>query len=270
MALTIKGGNCNDPVRPTTCNVLAGSPFILSVDVLHAPRDGYILLQTFIDYGLNLTYKKADDAAEEMVWPHDVIAVRSQYGPGLVGLGGLTGFTSPLPPSFFLGNVVELLMNCSSGATSTEVVLLPDGDPVAGTSGTVFRDVNNVPIVPNVGPLTINCVAAGSGLAETDSDGDGCTDLREAGLDELSGGQRDASNPWDFYDVNDDQIIDLPNDILGVIQHFSSTGQAPYDVRFDRGPSLGPHPWSMSAPDGVIDLPNDVLGVIAQFGHSCQ
>ena len=110
----------------------------------------------------------------------------------------------------------------------------------------------------------------------TDTDGDGCTDQQEMGLDETKGGLRDYLNPHDFYDVlgggggPPDQIIDLPNDILGVILHFSPGGGPPYDTNFDRGPSTGPNPWNMTAPDGVIDLPNDILGVILQFGHDCR
>ena len=109
-----------------------------------------------------------------------------------------------------------------------------------------------------------------------DTDGDGCSDQRESGPDETLGGQRDYKNPHDFYDVlgggggPPDRVIDLPNDILGVMQHFAPSGAPPYDVAFDRGPSSGPNPWNMTAPDGVIDLPNDISGVIQQFGHSCQ
>jgi hypothetical protein len=109
-----------------------------------------------------------------------------------------------------------------------------------------------------------------------DSDKDGCSDQRESDLNETLGGVRDFRNPWDFYDVTGfdggpkDQIIDLPNDILGVILHYSPDGNQPYDFAFDRGPSTGPNPWNMTAPDGVIDLPNDILGVILQFQHSCQ
>ena len=110
-----------------------------------------------------------------------------------------------------------------------------------------------------------------------DTDGDGCSDVRENGPDETLGGQRGYLNPWDFYDVLGpgaalplDQIIDLPNDVLGVVQRFSPSGAAPYDVQFDRGPSTGPNPWNMTAPDGVIDLPNDILGVVLQFQHDCR
>ena len=112
-----------------------------------------------------------------------------------------------------------------------------------------------------------------------DTDGDGCADALEiqSSINVSLGGGRDPKNPWDFYDVlgpgaalPKDGIIDLPNDILGVIQHFAPTGAAPYDVQFDRGPSAGLNPWNMTAPDGVIDLPNDILGVIMQFNHDCR
>ena len=67
-----------------------------------------------------------------------------------------------------------------------------------------------------------------------------------------------------------DGVIDLPNDILGVIQHFAPLGGFPYDVRFDRGEQTGLNHWQRAAPDGVIDLPNDVLGIILQFAHNCR
>ena len=110
-----------------------------------------------------------------------------------------------------------------------------------------------------------------------DTDGDGCSDQRENGPDETLGGQRDYKNPHDFYDVlgggggPPDRIIDLSNDIFGVIIHYAPTGTEPtYDVNFDRGPSAGPNVWNMGPPDGVIDLTNDILGVIQQYLHSCQ
>ncbi len=112
----------------------------------------------------------------------------------------------------------------------------------------------------------------------TDSDGDGCSDLRENGSDETLGGLRDPLNPWDFYDVaglsgpTPDGYIDLLFDILGVIQHYQPTpgGAPPYDIAFDRGPTTGPNAWNMTAPDGVIDLLTDILGVIRQFNHDCR
>jgi len=106
--------------------------------------------------------------------------------------------------------------------------------------------------------------------SDPDDDNDGCTDLQELGADETLGGRRNPHNPWDFYDTNGDGVIDLFTDIFDVIQHFSLDGSPPYDVTYDRGPSAGPNPWNMTAPDGSIDLLNDVLGVIAQHGHDCR
>ena len=127
-----------------------------------------------------------------------------------------------------------------------------------------------------------NCheVELGKNPADADSDGDGCSDGAEEGTDATTGGQRDSLNPWDFYDVAGsplppqngapDGVVDLPNDILGVIQHHPA-GTLGYDVQFDRGTWTGPNSWNdTQGPDGVIDLPNDILGVILQFQHNCQ
>ena len=111
----------------------------------------------------------------------------------------------------------------------------------------------------------------------TDTDGDGCSDERENGPDEKLGGQRDFLNEWDFYDVlgpggvlPTDGFIDLPNDILGVIQHHPA-GTIGYDAQFDRGTWTGINSWNdTQGPDGVIDLPNDILGIILQFNHNCN
>ena len=109
-----------------------------------------------------------------------------------------------------------------------------------------------------------------------DPDGDGCTNGQEAGQDETLGGLRNPLNRWDFYDVaiagalpGQDGVIDLPNDILGVIQRHPA-GTLGYDVQYDRGPWVGVGSWNETqGPDGVIDLPNDILGVILQFAHHC-
>ena len=103
-----------------------------------------------------------------------------------------------------------------------------------------------------------------------DTDVDGIPDSREL-LDETKCGRRDPYNPYDYYDVSipRDGVIDLPNDILGVILHFATGGYPPGDENWDRPPvmtgaGLG-STWNRGSPDGVIDLPNDILGVILQF-----
>lgn len=112
---------------------------------------------------------------------------------------------------------------------------------------------------------------------DPDNDNDGCADeaeLQTAIGSEITGGRRDPNNPWDFYDTDGDQVVDL-DDIFDVAFAFGletgSRGGGPYDERFDRsGPAPGADSWGMRAPDGSIDLFTDILGVAAQFGHNCQ
>ncbi|MCH8066174.1 MAG: hypothetical protein IIC90_10160 [Chloroflexi bacterium] len=100
-----------------------------------------------------------------------------------------------------------------------------------------------------------------------DTDQDGCPNASELRDDPAIGGLRDPYNPYDWYDVNQDGVIDLFGDILGVISHYSLDGADPYDAIYDRGAPItgGAGSWSRRAPDGVIDLFTDILGVISQY-----
>ena len=178
MLLNIKGGDCNDNERPTTCDVLTGGQFLLSVDALTVPSSGYITMQTFVDFGANLTYKPSDLATQEILWPdcQSATALRSQLDqtlpvpPGalfnsdeVVGHGCLTGLIPPIPESHYVGNLVEFILTCSTGPSSNLVKLLPytqSPDAVAGTSGALFVQSDASQTVPLVGSLTINCVDA--------------------------------------------------------------------------------------------------------------
>ncbi|MCH7578877.1 MAG: hypothetical protein IIB22_01385 [Chloroflexi bacterium] len=103
-----------------------------------------------------------------------------------------------------------------------------------------------------------------------DQDNDGVPTEREL-MDETKCGRRDPYNQNDYYDVSipRDGVIDLPNDILGVILHFAPGGYPVGDENWDRPPAMAGRglgsTWNRGSPDGVIDLPNDILGVILQF-----
>jgi hypothetical protein len=134
--------------------------------------------------------------------------------------------------------------------------------------------------------------------ATLDTDGDGCTDLRElqtAPGSETSGGLRDPQYFWDFYDTPNaanvrDRRVTVPGDIFQVAQRFGANdagGTAPvnrnsdplagpipaipgYHPAFDRSPMIGPNPWDMGPPDGAITAVVDIFAVAKQYGHSCE
>jgi hypothetical protein len=112
----------------------------------------------------------------------------------------------------------------------------------------------------------------GDGFADT---GDGMPDHLElkSATDEC--GHRDPFNPNDYYDVSvpRDGVIDLSNDILGVILNYTPGGYAgdgggsPPKINFDRPGVMAGNAGhaNRGSPDHVIDLSNDILGVILQY-----
>jgi hypothetical protein len=162
-------------------------------------------------------------------------------------------------------------LTCTPDESATLVELIPVGEEPAGSLGALYISPDNTHYTPVVNDMTLTCVEE-----TTDTDGDGCVDLAEVGDDETQGGLRDPTDPNDYYDVLGpfgdltlDGVIDVPNDILGVVLHYSPTGVQPYDPRYDRGPPDGANHWERGPPDGAIDLANDILGVILQFNHNC-
>jgi hypothetical protein len=104
-----------------------------------------------------------------------------------------------------------------------------------------------------------------------DTDGDGCTEGREAGGNAQAGGDRDPLNYWDFFDVTGDRAIDL-QDALAILDRFGAKlGDPGYDASYDRyvpDPSK-PYRTAQTAGQHVgIDL-EDALVNLQSFGHSC-
>ncbi len=165
MVVNIPGGECDDPARPTTCTVGVGEQFTLSVEVVTAPAQGYILVQSLIDYGGNLLYTPTTAAVDEFVWPDcsASVALRLEF-PGLVHHTCVTGLFSP-PTSNHVGNVVDLSFDCSVNESSTEIKLRPYLDNVAGLLGALFKDVADAEIVPKVSNLTVTCSDASAPTA---------------------------------------------------------------------------------------------------------
>ena len=147
------------------CTFANDESFTLAVDIVTAPVNGYVLAQSFIDYGDDLIYDIDGQLAEtEIVWADldTRVAFRASFGTGLVIHGGLSGLLPPLPVSADTGNFIEIKMTCSADDTSTQVDLLPYGDQQTNTSGTAFVEGDIVTIViPKVSGLLIHCGAGG-------------------------------------------------------------------------------------------------------------
>ncbi len=145
---------------------------------------------------------------------------------------------------------------------------LPAPQTVTGSCATT-GDGTNARITPLADNVDTDApAAAAAGVIE------GCTDFKELGPDETLGGDRDPFNPYDFYDTNGNQVVDLPTDIFGVAQAFdqgpNSGNPSPnYTSAKDRGARLGPFSWNRAGPDGIITLPDDIFAAASQFDHSC-
>ncbi len=141
------------------CTFATGEKFTLAVEAVVIPADGYRAVNSFIDYGSDITYDlSAQAAADEFVWPECFFALRLQASSTAVLHGCPSGLLPPLPISTFVGNLLEISLTCSSGDSTTEVQLLPLDDPVAGTSGAVYVDgISGEQVIPKISNLTIIC-----------------------------------------------------------------------------------------------------------------
>ncbi len=178
VVMNVAGAACDDPLRPSTCDVPRGAELILSVHALAVPPEGYIAMQTFVEFGDELSYKPTVSAFDEIAWPDcdSGVVFRAQFDgtmPGLeptgytVSHGCLTTLIPPFPISHHVGTLVEFTLTCSPEVSSTGVRLLAynwsgsGGLPtVASSSGTAFAlpDISQTTVVPKLRDLTVNCV----------------------------------------------------------------------------------------------------------------
>jgi hypothetical protein len=101
---------------------------------------------------------------------------------------------------------------------------------------------------------------------DIDDDGDGCSDVEEAGPSFLFGGQRNPLLLYDVYDVNGTKKVDAAD--IGLVRS-KFTGGAPtppQDKIYDRG--AGTAVWAPGAPNGVINA-QDIGLVRSSFNTNC-
>ena len=152
--VTCSGGECDVPL---------GGDFTVSVDIVTAPIQGYIGVQTFIDYGTDLTLQPRAEASDEFLWPDagsDDVVVRGEPGPGMISHGGLSGLIPPLPTSSYEGALLELDLVCSDSFSRTPVRLLPASASRTSGSGAAFVRMDGtvqIDIPVKADSVIVNC-----------------------------------------------------------------------------------------------------------------
>ncbi len=179
MSLSVTAGevSCSQEKDPSHVCVPAGESFTLTVEATAIPAGGYILAQSWIDYGSDLIFKSS-----LVTWPDcNASTIFGQVGANDVSTGCLTNFVTPLLASTYIGDLFEFDFNCSPGISVTEVKLLAVRTNPAGTSGAMYTeagtDTQFLPVVHNV---TVHCAGEAEPV-ETDStatapDGSGTLD----------------------------------------------------------------------------------------------
>jgi hypothetical protein len=123
----------------------------------------------------------------------------------------------------------------------------------------------------------------GTNAFATDTDRDGCADAAEISSVERTGGDRDPTNFWDFYDTPDnnghrDRSVSA-SDLARVLFRYGTRGDPTgdplsgdpisrgYHVAFDRGGSAAG--VRHAAPDGILSG-GDIGGVVRDYANTCM
>ena len=141
------------------CNVPAGGDFTVNVVTADAPEGGYLGLQTLVYFG-SLTYNEAAEAEDEILWPENILPVRTSWS-NWVGHGGASDIIPPFDDfSEYEGTLVQLSMTCSSDVAEFPLALL------AFNAGNPQGSVYAVPDEARMDSITVPVTTIGEVLDE--------------------------------------------------------------------------------------------------------
>lgn len=148
-------GYCSE----SKCVIGFGEEFYVQVVMESVPVLGYVLAQSEIEFGTDLSYVEPLDDLDELLWPDCEAALfLGDSDPGVVHHGCLTGLPD-LEASGYVGPLVRMTFACSSGESTTQLELLPyTASDTFGTHYVAATALPSVRVIPELDGLTVNCV----------------------------------------------------------------------------------------------------------------
>ncbi|MDZ4278598.1 MAG: flexitail domain-containing putative surface protein, partial [Dehalococcoidia bacterium] len=275
-----------------TVNLLAGSYFECAADIQHNKTTNALTARPYCYTDNPLTTVNIQDAGGAVGCQPLLTAPKSRCGDGLSGaappgansLGDvdnphttLTGQYNKATNQLELSGCFNNVENPTQGPSIWADVTV-DAHTGEGTVDIFLNQANGCPGggvgTPNVADVSITEQQPkdpSNAALDWDTDQDGCSDkqeLQSGSGSEAAGGLRDPTNRWDFYDTDNNRVVDLFIDIFGVAGQFGLPGN---DKTNRASPLVGSAgPWNIRGPDATVDLFNDIFGVANQFGHDCS
>jgi len=261
IAINIDGmgaNECDTSGGPTTCQILTGNMFTVNyyLNEIGSPL-GFDALVYYTAYdGVSIQFMDYSNPNAGL-WPGCAFRGNGE-GPGFVY--GACGQGPGAPGNFYTGLVSRAVFTCAADGSITLVHGLPDKTllATASTYEFLYETADET--------LTIDCLTPAP--YPTDTDGDGCPDTKEAGMNPVQGGLRDFTNPWDYWNPTHDGINRIDDPYLVKTQYFIDEGEPGYNPDTDRT-WVGPNPWNLGPPNGLQRI-DDMLYALNQYFHDCS
>jgi hypothetical protein len=177
--------------------------------------------------------------------------------------------TNPDPQIKFQSNFTRLFgllqADTSTCPATLDVKLIDEHDVVKYEMPLTEADVRSD--ADGDGLLVCEERQHGTNPSSADTDGDHCSDGDELGPDHKSGGERDPTNQWDYYNPSGDGKNRI-DDVLKVVdKYFVDIGNPNYTQATDRT-AAGPENWRSGPPDGRQRI-DDVLLAVRNYFNDC-
>ncbi len=255
---------------------VVGDPYACKYDFINSPAiDTALDILTVVGISAVIHASPADVASGPIL---DQMTISSTKGGGFCedsdmnvttgGVGAVGSGTAPIAKCTLPG---EGGSRVSFNFFSFYTVDGDDPGPLANTATVEWIDTctggsTNCPTTSQFAEQTRSVML----ITPTDSDGDGCPNVRElvTGFGaQNSGGNRDPLNPWDYFNPSHDSMNRVDDILLVVDQYFIDQGNPGYNPDFDRT-LLGPNAWNLGPPNGLQRV-DDILKIVKQYFHDC-